>query len=160
MVPGWVGVFQVPRHIVRIDIDEPGKAGTHGWQVRYVKPSVFFGDGRNGELGSPSRSLAEARRYLASVYSGPRIPLRATATARRNNPITEAGIRLIERLRRGRTVKEFYVEAMSPARGFTPRRVYVGTERTITPARLELGKAIARQLRAELVAEYLSSRKF
>lgn len=59
--------FVVAKFVVRVDIDEPGRVGTHGWQVRYSKPSKFFNDSRSGDSRNPERSLEEAHAYLRSI---------------------------------------------------------------------------------------------
>lgn len=159
-VPGWAGIFEVPRYIVRVDIDEFGRAGTHGWQVRYDKPWVFFGDTAGGKRRSPRVSLAAARRHLASCYKGPPTLIRTTPTRRKDNLIQEAGLRLVERRRRGRTVSEFYIEAVSPSARIASRRVYVGTERTLSAERIADGLRKARVLRAQMVAEHAKVVRF
>lgn len=157
-VPGWAGVFQIPKYIVRVDVDEPGKAGTHGWQVRYQKPSTFFSDAGQNRRGNPSTSLAAAKRYLASIYAGPRTLIRTTPTKRKTNPIQEPGLRLVYVQPKGRTVRHVYVEAVPPGRGMVPKRVYVGTDNTVTPARIEAGKAKARQIRLAMVTAHLRAK--
>lgn len=156
-MPGWATTFRVPRHIVRIDIDDPGKAGTHGWQVRYRRPWRFFGDTVNRTRRSPAAALAEAIDFLVGIYEGPRNLLRNTPTRRKQNPIQEAGLRLVVRRKATRNMTEYYVEAVPPARSRNPRRFYVGTERTLTAERLEAAMEKARQARREMVDEHLRS---
>lgn len=158
-VPGWAGIFEIPRYITRVDVDELGLAGTHGWQVRYVKPSTFFSDAIDGKRASPRQSLARAKRYLAAIYNGPKVQIRTTPTKRKKNPIQEAGIRLVERKMAHKTVKDIYVEAVPPSHSIAPKRVYVGTERTATPERLEAAILVARAIRADMVKKHLESRK-
>jgi len=154
-VPGWAGVFRVPRHVVRIDINEQGKAGTHGWQVRYgPRPWRHYSDSQGSKLRSPSVSLEDATTHLVSIYAGPASRVRATPTKRKANPIQEAGIRLVERQRKNRNIKEIYIEAVSPVRGASARRFYVGTQVTATDCRMQRALLKARQARAEMVAVY------
>lgn len=159
-VPGWVAKFKAPRHVVRIDVNEPGKAGTHGWQVRYgPRPWRFFGDSRGANLRSPHQSLAEARRHLTEIYDGPQPRVRTTVTRRKRNPPDEPGIRLVEKPRRGGGMVEVYVEAVPPSRAFSPRRFYVGTKNTLTPERMELAKAKARLAREFMVFLHLEAQR-
>lgn len=155
-MPGWAGTFKVPQYIIRVDIDDPGKAGTHGWQVRYAKPSTFFGDHvtRKG-LRSPKESLAEAKRHLASVYRGPPNRIRNTPTKRKTSPIAEAGIRLVTRQPKGKNFTETYVEATPPTKGMRTKKFYVGTSNTATEERLTAAIAKARVARKLMVAEHL-----
>ena len=158
-VPGWAGTYNVPKFICRIDIDKLGCAGTHGWQVRYGKPYVFFGETVNGKRISPRTALAKAKAYLIEIYAGPNIPIRTTPTKRKTNPIQEAGLRLIECMKNKRTVKDYYVEAVPPSKRIRSCRIYVGTERTITPERLEAAIGRARTIRAEMVQQHQNTRK-
>lgn len=156
IVPGWATPFSVPRHIVRIDVDEPGAAGTHGWQVRYRTPSRFFSDAANRTRRVPRHSLKEATLYLASIYAGPAARCRTTPTRRKANPVMEAGLRLISRRRPGKAFDEVYVEVSPPTRSAAPPRFYVGTRHadgrgTATQERFERALALARRRRAQLV---------
>ena len=162
-IPGWATVFHVPRYISRVDVDEIGRYGTHGWQVRYEGKCRFFGDAKGRKTGSPIASLKEATAYLASVYKGPTVRVLATPTIRRETgPIMEAGLRLVRQPlhRRSRLCLEVYVEAMSPVRGISSRRVYVGTEHTegdggtVTPERLEAAVLRAREYRKGMIDAY------
>ena len=83
IVSGWATTFKVVQHIVRIDIDDPGNVGTHGWQVRYKKTSKLFSDSTKRTRRSPTASLAKAVCYLSEIYSGPRIRLRNSPTRRK-----------------------------------------------------------------------------
>lgn len=157
-VPGWSELFQVPQYIVRIDIDEPGKAGTHGWQVRYHKPWTLISDTRNKRRRTPQQSLDEAVRYLRSIYVGPRSRLRHSPTTRKENVLQEAGLRLVVRDRKDRNFAEAYVEAVPPTHDIPPKRVFVGTTNTVSLERLLAAVAKARVLRAAMVTEYLQTR--
>jgi len=156
IVPGWAVTFLVSRYIVRIDIDEPGLVGTHGWQVRYQKPFVLFSDSKGASRRSPRQSLAEAMGHLALTYQGPRNLLRTTPTSRKKNEIQEAGLRLVVMSKPHKTFDEFYIEAMSPTRARAARRVYVGTENTITLPRADAAIVKARKLRREMERDHLS----
>lgn len=166
-IPGWATVFHVPRYISRVDVDEVGRYGTHGWQVRYNGLRRFFGDAKGRKRGSPAAALKEATAYLATIYQGPKVHVRPTPSARRvPGPVMEPGLRVVKRPlhHKSRMVVEVYVEAMAPARGITPRRVYVGTEssdgavRTATPDRLEAAVQRARTLRAAMLEAYRQSK--
>lgn len=158
-VPGWACTFLVVQHIVRIDIDEPGRAGTHGWQVRYKRPSTFFGDVTGPRRRSPSASLANALSFLDLIYTGPKNQLRVTPTRRKKNEIQEAGIRLVVMRKPHKTFDEYYIEAMSPSKSVAAKRTYVGTGNTITLPRVEAAMHRARLLRFEMALEHLAGRK-
>lgn len=154
-IPGGAVAYRVPRYISRVDIFEPGYAGTHGWQVRYSNLASFFGDSRCSKDANPASSLLAATTYLAAMYAGPHSNVRQTSTARKLNPDLPHGVRLVWRHLTGKSFKELYAEAYSPQKGQPARRVYVGTEQTVTPARIKnaIGKAV--KLRKALVDEYL-----
>lgn len=163
LITGWATVFHVPRYISRVDVDEIGRYGTHGWQVRYEGVCRLFGDAKGRQRGSPISSLKEATEYLASTYKGPKVRVLSKPTTRREEgPVMEAGLRLVRRSLHGKSSSclEVYVEAMSPSNDLASRRVYVGTERidgrggTVTPERLEAAVCRARDLRKNLVDTY------
>ncbi len=159
-VPGWVALFHVPRHVVRIDIDKQGMTGTHGWQVRYgPRPWRFFSDAKGGELRTPAASLVDATTHLGSIYAGPVSRVRTTPTTRKDNPIMEDGIRLVERRRKNRNCKEIYIEAVPPVRGRSAQRFYVGTQATATEDRMRQALDQARRARAVMVSEYHVARR-
>lgn len=140
----------------RVDIDEPGYAGTHGWQVRYRGLNAFFSDSRFGRKGSPVLALAAAKDYLAGVYQGPNARIRNKPAASKKNQELEAGIREMRTKKPNRNVAEVYIEALSPRHGVSPRRFYVGTEGTVTPLRYSLALAQARLARQAMVREHLA----
>lgn len=135
-VPGW-GEFWVPAFVVRIDIDDPGRAGTHGWQVRYRKPSVFFGDSLNGLRRSPQKSLQEAINYLRKIFRGTRSCVRSEEKPAKQIKTGKPGIRITHRLRKNRRVAEIYIRIDAPVAGHPPKNIYVGTENTVTRARIK-----------------------
>lgn len=137
-IQGHVGTLRVPRHIVRIDIDDGG-AGTHGWQVRFRKPSRFFSDsyldsrGRR-RLGSPKASLARATEYLRTIYRPkPRKP--RPEHRDKAHPTGMAGVRVAWNRRPGRKFAECIVRA-DRVDGKPLATFYVGTENTVTKYRL------------------------
>jgi len=149
------GAFEVPRHIQRIDIDDEGKAGTHGWQVRW-NGTKFFGDASNGKR-DPTRALARAERHLRAIYDGPKPRLRDKEHKDKKHRTGLAGVQLAYRRRRNRNIAEVYLRVNPLSPGGTPRSVYVGTENTVTQARLREALRRARAMRDEMRAEYIAS---
>lgn len=153
--PGWPAALAVPKHIIRLDIDEAGKAGTHGWQVRHERPWRFFNDkGR-----PPAQSLQEAVQHLAETYAGPKLKQRKVM-GKKNKGLLEQGIRLVKRVKKGRSVAELWVEASPPSKHFSPVRIYAGTENTTSEVRLEMAKLEARKARASMLKAHLATRRF
>ncbi len=149
------GLFQVPRHIQRIDIDEPGKAGTHGWQVRW-DGTKFFSDAAEGKRDAAG-SLARSERYLQSIYTGPRPRLRETEHKDKKHRTGIAGVQLAHRRRKDRQIAEVYLRVNPPMQGGVPRSIYVGTENTITQARMRAALKKARAMRDAMRDAYLEA---
>ncbi len=147
------GMFQVPRHIQRIEIDEPGKAGTHGWQVRW-DGTKFFSDAAAGKR-EPKAALARAEKYLRSIYTGPRPRLRETEHKDKKHRTGIAGVQLAYRRRKNRQIAEVYLRVNPPTQGGVPHSIYVGTENTITQVRMRLALKKARAMRDAMRAAYL-----
>lgn len=147
IVKPWTNKLMVPRHIVRIDSEDLESTGTHGWQVRYQKPSKFFSDTIGDIRRLPEESLREAITYLAGIYRGPKSQIKVDPAARKVNEIQEVGIRLVRRAKKSRSVAEIYVEASNPEHGKASKRFYVGTENTVTPEKVEAKLIEARTYR-------------
>lgn len=150
-VPAW-GDMMVPRHIVRIDIDDPGRAGTHGWQVRYQKPSVFFSDAKNGKRRSPRTSLRAAIDCLLAIYRGPRRGVHRSERIRKRHPTGVPGVAFVRRRRPDRGFTEYLVRIQLGRHrqaGSVRRQIYLGTENTVSDARVRAALKKARGIREE-----------
>jgi hypothetical protein len=151
IVPHW-GEFQVPRHVVRIDIDDPGLAGTHGWQVRYPHraASKLFSDGK----GNPKTSLIQAKAYLAAMWQGPSPRLHYRERGNKRWALGVPGIHINVQKKTSRNVYEFRLIVTPPLRNKLPIHFYLGTENTATAERFDaaLNKALA--LRLRLIREH------
>ena len=161
-VPAW-GIFQVPRHIVRLDSVNPdtGWVKSAGWQVRYgPRPWRYFSDTKQRPKpqalkGNPRASLARAYAHLLSIYKGP-IPRRRQVE--RNNkryPTGVVGIRYVEFPPGRRKVRQYYVEVTPVKAGDAPKKFYVCTENTFSQQKLEQvwSKAIEYRRRLERAAQ-------
>lgn len=154
---GYLRAFIVPRFISRVDVyPTDKKSTTHGWQVRYRGKNKFFNDRHygSGRLGSPTKSLQAAIEHLCGVYQGPNVRIRDTNNANKGNQELDVGLRMEWRSRAGRNVRELSVIASSPDRKLASPRVYVGTEATVTQARINEAIEIARGIRSELVKKH------
>lgn len=147
LVPGHAVALSVPRYIVRVDKDDPGKAGTHGWQVRFARPSAFFSDSRHRDgldRGSPSLSLDAAKSYLKLTWRPKSPPARAERTSKAH-PTGMSGIRVVWRRRKSKNFAECTVR-VDALDGKPLANLYVGTENTATEAaiaaRIAEGKSI------------------
>ena len=141
IIPGF-GLVTVPKYVSRVDSGESrGKAGWHGWQVRWPGHRKFFSDARYGR--NPECSLKAASFYVQTHFPG-----------KASQCCPEKGVRLYVTKKPGRNVKEFYVSVSHPQRGRSERRVYVGTERTVTQERIAEATAKAQKIRKELVDEH------
>ncbi len=150
-VPGHFKTYEVPRYIVRIDIDEPGMTGTHGWQVRYqtetygsrlVSDSKFDCGGRKG---TPSDSLHAAKVYLAAIWVGtPRRPLLPENPHRKHHPTGMTGVRVTWRERGGKMQCHVRVDDLQ---GKPLHHMYVGTEPSVSESKLAAKVAEGRKRR-------------
>lgn len=140
-IPGQVKAMKVPQYIVRIDVDEPGLAGTHGWQVRYRRKlyrTQFFSDAAfdltGMRKGTPKDSLEAAKIYLAAIWSGkPVKELPAVEAGRKRHPTGMPGVRVIWRTRAGG--EQCYVR-VDDIKGKPLASMYVSTEATFTDQKL------------------------
>lgn len=148
-VPGW-GVVEVPRYVVRID-----SPSTHGWQLRYRSPFKMFSDAVVSRAKTPEASLKVVIGALAEIYEGMRPRLQSVETSRKKIRTGAVGVRRVVRLRRGRNVREHYFTVSHPKAGVPARNIYIGTENTITAARVKAAADRAKKLRAALVKEFL-----
>lgn len=156
-VKPWAVAFKVPTHIVRIDIDKHGEAGTHGWQVRYRKKTKLFSDSNRKTRKQLIESLQDAVEYLDSIYKGRSVQLKTKPAARKNNEIMDVGIRLVKRVKKSKNITEISIEVGAIKRADSPKRFYVGTENTITPEKLQSKLVEARAHREQIVAKHKAS---
>jgi hypothetical protein len=149
------GTFAVPPHIQRIEKFEPGHIGTRGWQVRYRKPWKLFSDYAHGRNG-PDESLKDAIDYLRRIYKGPTpvVFKQRMRTARSSLPV---GLSEVIIKRKDRKVREIRIQVSIPngvnAR-HTTKRIYVGTENTITRKRYREAVRRAVALRKQCYQKY------
>ncbi|MES2207269.1 MAG: hypothetical protein V4525_10820 [Pseudomonadota bacterium] len=135
------GVLNVPTHVTRIDIE---KTNTHGWQVRFEKPSTFFSD---TAYGGAVESLQEAISFLASIYY-PKLVKRPTVENKNKKiPLGIRGVRLVKMKKKNRNTEELYAEAIPMRRGMSAKRFYIGTSNTATPERMEEAISKAKKCR-------------
>lgn len=130
--------FIVCSNIVRIDINEPGKRGTHGWQLRRGLRTKFYSDvSRVLNTNSALDSLQAAVDALARRYEGPLLLSRHIEIPTKAIKSGFPGIRIISRKRKGRHCLEFWVEVCCPEGKRSPKRFYVGTETTYSDDALQ-----------------------
>lgn len=156
-VGNW-GDFVVPRHIVRIDIDEIDKRGTHGWQVRY-RGTKFFSDTSNTDKDvTPITALSEAIKYLANKYDGQSAPIRKIEFDNKLEKTGASGVRIVRKLNK-RDFEEVYVEVSHPEHGKSAKKFYVGTANTATQARMDKVLEEAKKYRQVMVSMHIEMRK-
>ncbi len=150
------GAFEVPQHVVRIDINEPGKAGTHGWQVRY-EGTLLFSDVKY--KGNPEKSLKAAKAYLMEIYKGSaaanRKLHRREIKSRKSILLGQRGVSLCWKSgRHNPEDRELYCQVSIAIPGVNKSRnmgIYIGNKNTVTDERLKsaLKKGIAIRRYAE-----------
>ena len=135
------GMLSVPTYVTRIDSE---KTNTHGWQVRFEKPSTFFSD---TAYGGGEDSLQQAIAFLASIYY-PKLIKKPTAENKNKKlPLGIRGVRLVKMKKKNRNTEELYAEAIPMKRGISAKRFYIGTSKTATPERMEEAISKAKKCR-------------
>lgn len=145
-LPG-VGRVEIPRHIIRVET-----GSTHGWQVRFEKPSKFFSDPRGMERRPAAlSSLEQAKAHLKAVWR-PRTKSRITriGPGKAGNPVPGVWVEAREQ-----AAGTFWYVICSHPDGVTHRKFYVGSRSTYTPARLELAEARALEQRRAWLEAYV-----
>ncbi len=150
--------FQVPEHIVRIDIfPTETNSATHGWQVRYGE-TAFFSDSTSDGSGA-SESLSEATHELIKrIHS-----INAPTGLRSNNckfkqsdlPTGISGpLSRIDRRRPTLVQYNFGVSIPRFGKKLTTKSVYIGTENTVTDEKTDIALAKAIAIRNQAVMAY------
>ena len=144
--------FRVPSHVVRLESHD-----THGWQLRYG-PSKFFADPTSGRAGA-GESLRLATAELASRIA--RLPaptgLRIEPNANKTSelPVGVSGPKEVRRTSRPHIV-QYYFQVSVPVPGgrSTNKQVYIATQNTITPDKMNTALAKALAIRDSHVRKY------
>lgn len=141
--------IRVPEHIQRIDT-----RSTHGWQLRYGKPTLFFSDSK-AKGASPRASLklaVDALRERLSTLDAP-TGLQRSASASKQNDLPAGISGPILRQRPGRAAPECHFSVNLPRYGDKPlrRSVYIANQNTYSKERYQeaLDTAIALRQEAE-----------
>lgn len=158
VVVNGYGVFQVPKHINRV---ESRDGRTRGWQIRVNREGAYFSklfsDSLYGNM-TPRASLIAAMDYLDAMRLEPYVKEYP------NMPGSEwnfgVGIRLVTRKRNRDGRLDYYLEvsAIDPAL-HSPKRFYVATESTLSKEKFFAPLSKARVHRAKMKAELLAIRK-
>ncbi|PPD46859.1 MAG: hypothetical protein CTY16_08765 [Methylobacter sp.] len=150
--------FDVPRHVVRIDI--MGPKTTHGWQVRYGKPWKFFSDHSVNGTGAKqalANAIDELNRRIATLSAPTR--LRQQATNRKSSDLPSGISGPIQRLRKGRNTPSYYLQVTLPVFGGKSKntQVYIGSENTLTEERIQMAVLKSIALRKQYIAKFQHS---
>lgn len=144
--------IRVPEHIQRIDTHS-----THGWQMRYGAPSLFFSDGAgpgSGPRPALKRALAALRERIAALPAPTGLQRDISPNKQNDLPVGISGP--ILRQRPGRTVPECHFSVNLPRYGARPlrRSVYIANQNTYSPERYERALEAAIALRRAAEAAY------
>ena len=148
------GEFKVSPYIVRIDIEKIlGYRGTHGWQVRYQRPWKFFSDSK---FKTPKKALYEAQQFLIQqkgygLYR--RLNLKKVPHKNKTNHLP-VGISPSSDKRRNTIVHYFQIKIPLSFRKHGTKKVYIGTENTITPKRTKKALAKSINIRNRAIKNY------
>ena len=144
--------IRVPEHIQRIDTHS-----THGWQMRYGQPSLFFSDGQGPGTGprrSLERAMAALRERIAELPAPTGLQRDISPNKQNDLPVGISGP--ILRQRQGRTVPECHFSVNLPRFGAKPlrRSVYIANQNTYTPQRYTDALNAAMEMRRAAEAQY------
>ncbi len=144
--------IRVPEHIQRIDTHS-----THGWQMRYGAPSLFFSDGAGpgaGPRAALKRAMAALRERIAALPAPTGLQRDASPNKQNDLPVGISGP--ILRQRPGRTVPECHFSVNLPRFGAKPlrRSVYIANQNTYSPERYRHALEAAIALRRAAEAAY------
>ncbi len=144
--------IRVPEHIQRIDTHS-----THGWQMRYGQPTLFFSDGQgpgNGPRPALKRAIEALRKRIAELPA-PTGLQRGTSPSKQNDlPVGISGP--ILRHRPGRSVPECHFSVNLPRFASKPlrRSVYIANQNTYTADRYRQALEAAIRMRLEAEDRY------
>lgn len=150
------GVFHVPSHIQRIDIHDPGLAGTHGWQVRTRLPMTkFFGDNTQGRKG-PRDSLKAALEFRRRRPPRPVLHLRERSNADKKSDLP-VGIAFAQTKKPDRHAIELRFQVSIPRFGksSTCRTVFISTRKRFTQKKYQDALVKAIRVREKAVKQYI-----
>jgi hypothetical protein len=144
--------IRVPEHIQRIDTHS-----THGWQMRYGQPTLFFSDGQgkgNGPRPALLRAIEALRQRIADLPAPTGLQRGLSPNKQNDLPVGISGP--ILRHRPGRSVPECHFSVNLPRYGTKPlrRSVYIANQNTYSPERYQAALDAAMAMRAEAEAQY------
>lgn len=150
--------FDVPKHIVRIDI--VGPKNTHGWQVRYGKPWKFFSDNSLNGTGAEialTNATNELIERIATLPAPSYIRQQIANTKSSGLPSGISGP--FKRQRKGRNVADYSFQVSLPVhRGRSKTaQIYIATESTITEERVQLAISKSVDLRKKFITKFQNS---
>ncbi|GAB6141569.1 hypothetical protein JCM14076_22980 [Methylosoma difficile] len=150
--------FDVPRHIVRIDIIGPKT--THGWQVRYGKPWKFFSDRSSNGTGAQqalNNAITELNHRIDTLPAPTGIRQQISTNKSSNLPSGISGP--FQRLRKGRNTPSHYLQVTLPIHGGKSKntQVYIGSDNTLTEERIQQAVLKSVELRKEYIAKFQES---
>lgn len=133
-------LLEVPSHIRRLDNPE---GGLHGWQFSMVRkgvysPSFFVPDGERGMAHALDIATLKLRVHLRGIDPRRNIPYKLKDIKTGINRTGVAGVRMVWRFNRKRSLYELNLEARAGKYANSRMlRVYVGTEFTVTDQRIK-----------------------
>ncbi|MDT7834351.1 hypothetical protein [Aquabacterium sp. OR-4] len=144
--------IRVPEHIQRIDTHS-----THGWQMRYGQPTLFFSDGQgsgNGPRQALKRAVDALRQRIAELPAPTGLQREISPNKQNDLPVGISGP--ILRHRPGRSVPECHFSVNLPRFGAKPlrRSVYIANQNTYSPERYQAALDSAIQMRREAESQY------
>ena len=144
--------IKVPEHIQRIDTHS-----THGWQMRYGQPTLFFSDGQgpgNGPRPALQRAVDALRLRIADLPAPTGLQRETSPNKQNDLPVGISGP--ILRQRPGRSVPECHFSVNLPRYGTKPlrRSVYIANQNTYSPERYTEALNAALEMRRAAEAQY------
>lgn len=144
--------IRVPEHIQRIDTHS-----THGWQMRYGQPTLFFSDGQgpgNGPRPALKRATEALQQRIAELPAPTGLQRDISPNKQNDLPVGISGP--ILRHRPGRSVPECHFSVNLPRYNAKPlrRSVYIANQNTYTPERYQAALDSAIEMRRAAEEQY------
>ena len=156
MLKNHTEAFMVSKYICRSDIDDPGKIGTHGWQVKYQGKTKFFSDTKKHDRAKhcPRVSLLEAETYLSTIYCGPALRIRTKEQSNKVHSTGTPGIHVRKRYSYPDKATLVYILIKGFKGGCRDKYIHLGVDAAVSKELMERQLRRAVEIREEMLVAH------